>query len=70
VRALALVRESQHRDVDDRRRAASLLARTLSGESNGLRSTAAELAWSPSDPTPVRLEELVQAVETKLEESS
>jgi hypothetical protein len=70
VRALALVRESQGRDVDDRRRAASLLARTLSGESNGLRSTAAELAWSPSDPTPGRLEELVQAVETKLEESS
>lgn len=70
VRALALVRESQHRDVDDRRRAASLLARTLSAESNGLRLTAVELAWSPSDPTPVRLEELVQAVETKLKESS
>jgi hypothetical protein len=70
ARALALVRESQDRDVDDRRRAASLLARTLSAESNGLRLTAAELAWSTSDPTPVRLEELVQAVETKLEESS
>jgi hypothetical protein len=70
VRALALVRESQYRDVDDRRRAASLLARMLSRESNGLRSTAAELAWSPSDPTPVRLEELAQAVESTLEESS
>jgi hypothetical protein len=69
VKALMLVRESQGRDVDDRRRAASLLARTLSGESNGLRSTAAELAWSPSDPTPIGLEELARAVETKLEES-
>lgn len=70
VRALTLVRQSQHRDAEDRRRAASLLARTLSPESDGLRSTAAEIAWSPVEPTPVRLEELARAVEAKLEESN
>jgi hypothetical protein len=70
VRALALVRQSQHRSADDRRRAASLLARTLTPESDGLVATAAEVAWSPTEPTPVRLEELADAVEARLEEST
>jgi hypothetical protein len=68
VRALALVRQAQHRDPEDRRRAASLLARTLTPETDGLVATAAEVAWSPTEPTPVRLEELAEAVEARLEE--
>jgi len=68
VRALTLLRQAQERDVDDRRRAASLLARTLSRQGNGLRSVAAEVAWSPAEPTPVRLEELAQTVEEHTEE--
>jgi hypothetical protein len=70
VRALALLRQSQQRDEEDRRRAASLVARTLSPESDGLMSTATEVAWSPAEPTPDRLEELAQAVEGRLEGSS
>jgi hypothetical protein len=68
VKALALVRQAQHRDAEDRRRAASLLARTLPPETDGLVATAAEVAWSPAEPTPVRLEELAEAVEARLEE--
>jgi hypothetical protein len=70
VRALALVRQAKARDADDRRRAASLLARTLPSGRDGLTSTAAEVAWSPAEPDPGQLEELAQAVEQQVEESS
>jgi hypothetical protein len=69
ARALALVRDSQGRDVEDRRRAAGLLARTLPDDANGLGSDAAEVAWSAPEPTPARLEELARTVEQSLEES-
>jgi hypothetical protein len=70
LRAVALVREAKQRDVEDRRRAASLLARTLRREGNGLRSTATEVAWSPAEPTPVQLEDLAQSVEKHPRESA
>jgi hypothetical protein len=67
IRAVELVREAKHRNPEDRRRAASLLSRTVPGGSSGLASTAAEVAWSPDEPAPERLEELAQAAETQLE---
>jgi hypothetical protein len=70
VRALSLLREAQQRDPEDRRRAASLVARTLPRTGNGLASTAARVAWSPESPAPERLEGLAQAVEAELEEST
>jgi hypothetical protein len=68
ARALALVRDSQSRGVDDRRRAAGLLARTLPDDANGLESDASQVAWSAPEPTPARLEELARTVEESLEE--
>ena len=70
VRALALVRQAQGRQADDRRRAAGLLARTLPEDGDGLTALASEVAWSKPDPSPTRLEELARTVETGLEESS
>lgn len=67
VRALELLRQAEQRDPEDRRRAASLLARTLTRTGNGLASAATEVAWSPHEPAPSRLEELAQAVEAELE---
>jgi hypothetical protein len=70
VRALALVRQAQHRAPEDRRRAVGLLARTLPKEGSGLTVTASEVAWSSTEPTAGRLEELARGVETELEEPS
>jgi hypothetical protein len=67
VRALALVRQAQGREPEDRRRAAGLLARTLPPANGGLTDTASEVAWSVAQPSPANLEELAQAVEEKLE---
>jgi hypothetical protein len=68
VRALTLLREAKQREPEDRRRAASFVARTLPRTGNGLASQAAEVAWSPDDPAPDRLEGLARAVEAELEE--
>jgi hypothetical protein len=68
VRALTLLREAARRDADDRRRAASLVARTLPAQTDGLASTAAALAWSPGEPAPGELEDLARAVEKELRE--
>jgi hypothetical protein len=68
VRAVELLRQAKSREPADRRRAASLLARTLPRDDNGLASSAAEVAWSPADPAPERLEELARAAETRLAE--
>ncbi len=69
ARALALVRDSQTREVGDRRRAAGLLARTLPADADELSSNASRVAWSGPEPTPTRLEELARTVEDELEES-
>ena len=69
ARALALVRQAQKREVDDRRRAAGLLARTLAGR-HGLSGTASQVAWSMEHPSPKSLEELVREVEAELKEST
>jgi hypothetical protein len=66
VQALALVREAQRRDVEDRRRAAGLLARTLENRQD-LSGTASEVAWSATQPSPDELEDLARAVESDLE---
>lgn len=60
ARAIRLARESEGRDVPDRRRALGLLARLLDG---GLRRSASELAWSSSRPEPATVDELVARVE-------
>jgi hypothetical protein len=72
VRALMLVRESETRPTEDRRRAAGLLARTLAadGRRGPLSATASRVAWSAPEPAPSRLEELARLVETTPEESS
>ena len=70
ARALALVRQAQRRDVDDRRRAAGLLARTLPDEGIDLSGAASEGAWSATQPSPGSLEALLTAVEAELEEPS
>ena len=59
-RALRLVRESERRDVPDRRRALGLLARLLDG---GLGRAASALAWSQPQPEPKAVDELVARVE-------
>jgi hypothetical protein len=63
TRALAYVREAQRRRTEDRRRAVGLLARTLGRESNGLDAAASRVAWSATEPSPAKLEELARAVE-------
>ena len=67
ARALALVRDSRGRSVEDRRRAAGLLARTLPPQGGRLASTASRVAWSVAEPTPDALEQLLQTVETETE---
>ena len=65
--AVELLREAQRRSPDDRRRAASLVARTLPSETDGgLGSHAAQLAWSPAEPAAEELEELAQDLESRL----
>ncbi len=65
VRALALVREAQTRDVEDRRRAVALVARLLPTP-DAEQTTAAEIAWSKPDPSPDELGELAAAIEARL----
>jgi len=60
ARALRLARESEQRDVPDRRRALGLLARLLDG---GLGRAASELAWSQPQPEPETVDELVKRVD-------
>jgi hypothetical protein len=69
ARAVARVRESEGRPVDDRRRALSLLSRVLVAHGNGdaqLADDATRLAWDRPEPSPGRIEELLRDVETKL----
>jgi hypothetical protein len=62
-RALALVRASLRRGADDRRRALDALARALGRDAQA--RTALDLAWSRPEPTPARVEELVETVEQR-----
>jgi hypothetical protein len=66
-RALILVRQAQRRDIEDRRRAAGLLARTLPRGSPALSDAASELAWSATQPSPGSLEVLARAVEADMD---
>lgn len=71
VRALTFVRQAKARPIDDRRRAAGLLARTLAADrDSSLSATASRVAWSAGEPAPDRLEELAQMVETVRKEPS
>jgi hypothetical protein len=71
ARALNFVRQSKSRPIEDRRRAAGLLARTLADDPDpSLPLTAARVAWSSGEPEPDRLEELAQMVETVHEKTS
>jgi len=70
ARALAYVREAQGRPTEDRRRAVGLLARTLRKEGNGLDAEASSVAWSESEPSPPRMEELARAVEANHSEGA
>jgi len=72
VRALGFVRQAKSRPIEDRRRAAGLLARTLADDPTDprLRATASRVAWSAGEPEPDRLEELAQMVETVHEEKT
>lgn len=65
VRALALVREAQTRDVADRRRAVALVARLLP-RPDATQTTAAQIAWSKPDPSPEELEGLASAIEAEM----
>ncbi len=68
ARALMLVRQSVVRPADDRRRAVGLLARVLDRDrATSLSATASDLAWSAGEPSPERLEGLVEMVETERE---
>jgi hypothetical protein len=67
VRALILLRQAERRDAADRRRAASLVGRSLPRGRAGLSEAAERLAWSPSDPEPGGLAALADAVEASLE---
>jgi hypothetical protein len=69
VRALTLVRQAQHREESDRRRAVGLLARTLPRDDGELPGRASEVAWSKPQPSPTSLEDLAAAVEAELRES-
>lgn len=64
ARALAFVRQAKERPVDDRRRAAGLLARTLAAErEDPLSAAASNVAWSAGEPAPTGLEDLARSVE-------
>jgi len=69
AQAIALVRDSEGRPVDDRRRALSLLSRVLAAHGNGdanLAGDATRLAWDRPEPSPTRIEELLRDVEERL----
>jgi hypothetical protein len=61
-RALALVRDAESRDPEDRRRAVGLLARVLHRRDDGLAGVAGDLAWSEPEPAPGELAALVSRV--------
>lgn len=61
-RALALVRDAESRDPEDRRRAVGLLARVLRRRDDGLARTAGDLAWAEAEPAPSELAALVTRV--------
>jgi hypothetical protein len=61
-RALALVRDAESRDPEDRRRAVGLLARVLHRRDDGLAGVASDLAWSEPEPAPDELAALVSRV--------
>jgi hypothetical protein len=61
-RALALVREAESREPEDRRRAVGLLARVLRRRDDGLARAAGDLAWSEPEPAPGELAALVSRV--------
>jgi hypothetical protein len=64
ARALAFVRQAKERPVEDRRRAAGLLARTLAAEhEDPLSAAASNVAWSAGEPAPTGLEDLARSVE-------
>jgi hypothetical protein len=65
ARALAFVRQAQSRPVEDRRRAVGLLARTLARDRGLLSAAASRVAWSAGEPSPSRLDEIVQMVEAE-----
>ena len=69
ARALIVLRQAKARPIDDRRRAAGLLARTLADDRDSdLSGTAARVAWAAPEPAPGRLEELALSVEAAHEE--
>ena len=70
TRALAFVRQAKERPVDDRRRAAGLLARTLAADhEDPLSAAASRVAWSAGEPAPTGLEDLARSVESTREET-
>jgi hypothetical protein len=69
VRSLALVRQAESGEIEERRRAVGLLARILPTDGNGLASAASAVAWSTDDPSPDDLENLARRVEAELEEA-
>jgi hypothetical protein len=71
ARALIVLRQAKARPIDDRRRAAGLLARTLAADRDSdLSVTASSVAWAAPEPAPGRLEELARSVEASHEEGS
>jgi hypothetical protein len=71
ARALIVLRQAKARPIDDRRRAAGLLARTLeTARDPDLSVTASRVAWAAPEPAPDRLEELAQRVEAAHQEGS
>lgn len=61
-RALALVREAQGREPDDRRRAVEVLARAL-GSGDAYERAATEVAWSEREPSAEQLGRLVEEID-------
>jgi hypothetical protein len=69
AQALQLVRESERRSVDDRRRALALLSRVLASDGADdarLADDATRLAWARPEPSPARIEELVREIEREV----
>lgn len=66
ARALALARDAERRDPEDRRRALGLLAEALEERDARLAETADELAWSAAAPTRDAVTALVAEVEREL----
>lgn len=70
AQALHVVRESERRDIDDRRRALALLSRVLAADGDGaarFADDATRLAWARPEPSPAHIEELLREVEREVE---